>query len=272
MPGQTIFVGTEYGVFVTDDGGASWSINNSGMANEADQLAAPVFDLKQQTRQELAWGDVSNYGEIYAASHGRGLFTTQSLHGCTDQMACNFWRGATIDDGTCEYNSCKGCLDTESCNYNPLAIQLVVCDYSCYGCTDSDAINYDANSLFDDGSCLATFLSCEQALTQNWSGFGFGLVAGDTSTWNLGEEDFWYTAFYLPDSLELNDNNTSATLPTVSFEIHEIIGLPEGLELQGINGNPGESVCWVIEGTPMQSGIFDVEVSGDIILNQGPSD
>ncbi len=53
--------------------------------------------------------------------------------GCTDQNACNYLSSATIDDGSCEYNSCLGCTDQFACNYDPDAsIDDGSCDYGEY--------------------------------------------------------------------------------------------------------------------------------------------
>jgi len=72
--GQTILVGTEYGVFATENGGDDWAMANRNMASEANQVTAPVFDLKQQWRGASPWITPSNQGAIYAATHGRGIF------------------------------------------------------------------------------------------------------------------------------------------------------------------------------------------------------
>ena len=37
--GKTIVVGTEFGVFVTDNGGTTWDISNNGMSNDAGYTA-----------------------------------------------------------------------------------------------------------------------------------------------------------------------------------------------------------------------------------------
>ena len=51
--------------------------------------------------------------------------------GCTDEASCNFNPDATIDDGSCEYESCLGCTDDTACNYDPTAL---IDDESCaYG-------------------------------------------------------------------------------------------------------------------------------------------
>ena len=92
--GKTIVVGTEFGVFVTDNGGTTWDISNNGMSNDAG-YTAPVHDLKQQLRSYFlvtgpddalvdpedpnGWSNASNAGAIYAGTHGRGIFMTGSI-------------------------------------------------------------------------------------------------------------------------------------------------------------------------------------------------
>jgi hypothetical protein len=49
-------------------------------------------------------------------------------------MACNYDPSALIDDGSCEMQSCSGCMDDTACNY-------------------------DADATMDDGSC--EFESCD---------------------------------------------------------------------------------------------------------------
>ena len=72
--GETILIGTEYGIFATDNGGDDWVMANQNMASAPDQPTAPVFDLKQQWRGAAPWVNPSNQGAIYAATHGRGIF------------------------------------------------------------------------------------------------------------------------------------------------------------------------------------------------------
>ena len=72
--GQTIVVGTEFGIFVTEDGGNSWNISNMGVESGPGGFTAPVFDLKQQFRESNDWSNITNGGAIYAGTHGRGMF------------------------------------------------------------------------------------------------------------------------------------------------------------------------------------------------------
>ncbi|MFT7113742.1 MAG: photosystem II stability/assembly factor-like uncharacterized protein [Candidatus Azotimanducaceae bacterium] len=75
-----VLVGTEFGVFGTENINGpttSWAIENTGL----DRV--PVFALKQQG---LTVGDSTNTtrGEIYAATHGRGMFKTRAFVGVNE--------------------------------------------------------------------------------------------------------------------------------------------------------------------------------------------
>lgn len=67
----------------------------------------------------------------------------------TDANGCTGSSSITMNGFDCIW----GCLDPAACNYNALANQDDVCDYSCLGCTDSDAMNYDVDASVDDGTC-----------------------------------------------------------------------------------------------------------------------
>ena len=82
--GSTILVGTEYGIFVTDNAGSDWTIANLGMSETAEALTAPVFDLKQQWRSNTNWSYPTNTGAIYAGTHGRGIFRSDTFLGADD--------------------------------------------------------------------------------------------------------------------------------------------------------------------------------------------
>jgi hypothetical protein len=104
-----------------------------------------------------------NYDEGATLDNGTCNY---DCNGCTDAMACNYNPDATEDDGSCEYTSCMGCTDSNACNYNPAAtmddgscLQLDACGVcggdgsTCSGCTDPEAENYDPSATVDDGSC-----------------------------------------------------------------------------------------------------------------------
>jgi hypothetical protein len=69
---NTIVVGTEFGVYATEDGGSNWSnISSSKFGNVA------VYDMQQNWR---TWDEgCKRPGEIYIGTHGRGIWSTDAL-------------------------------------------------------------------------------------------------------------------------------------------------------------------------------------------------
>jgi len=71
--GSEVIIGTDQGIFTTDDidaGQVQWTQEIDGMAN------VPVFDLEQD--RVLVEGETVFGGAVYAATHGRGFFKTNS--------------------------------------------------------------------------------------------------------------------------------------------------------------------------------------------------
>jgi hypothetical protein len=77
--GETIVVGTEFGAWITNDGGDTWAMSNNGMSTGDDVFACPIFDLKQQWRGNTRWSYPQNSGAIYAGTHGRGIFRADAF-------------------------------------------------------------------------------------------------------------------------------------------------------------------------------------------------
>jgi hypothetical protein len=59
---QRLFVGTDVGVFNSDDGGATWAVENTGFANVITEA--------------VAIGNVSGTPHVFAFTHGRGAWRT----------------------------------------------------------------------------------------------------------------------------------------------------------------------------------------------------
>ena len=81
VTGNTILVGTEHGVWQTIDGGENWTVENLGMVTNAEDVASPVFSMEQQWHMPMEWSQVSNNGAIYAGTHGRGIFRSDTYLG-----------------------------------------------------------------------------------------------------------------------------------------------------------------------------------------------
>lgn len=67
---NTIVAGTEFGAWITTNGGATWSPQNDEMG------AVPVYDVQQQHRP---WSECFNSGMIYFGTHGRGIWSSADL-------------------------------------------------------------------------------------------------------------------------------------------------------------------------------------------------
>jgi Secretion system C-terminal sorting domain len=88
--GNTIVVGTEFGIWATDDGGTTWTHstgvatsipNNPEAGASVGSLAyVPVFDLRQQQVGIKPYMNPTNYGTIYAGTHGRGIFRSDDFY------------------------------------------------------------------------------------------------------------------------------------------------------------------------------------------------
>lgn len=64
---QVLIAGTELGVYVSENGGATWTENNSGMCR------VPVFQVR--VYQNNTWSGP----EVYIGTHGRGMFKATNL-------------------------------------------------------------------------------------------------------------------------------------------------------------------------------------------------
>jgi hypothetical protein len=78
--GATVMVGTEFGIYATDDGGDSWvEVNDPADPGQSTGIdACPVFTLRQQQVASERWRDPENSGAIYAGTHGRGIFRSDT--------------------------------------------------------------------------------------------------------------------------------------------------------------------------------------------------
>ena len=99
------------------------------------------------------------------------ISTSWCPSGCTIEEACNYDPEATLNDGSCDFESCVGCMDSAASNYDPSATinNPSMCVYDVLGCTDETAINYSPFATVDDGSCIESIVGCmiPEALNYN---------------------------------------------------------------------------------------------------------
>lgn len=113
------------------------------------------------------------------------------VEGCLEIAACNYDAQANVNDDSCDFDSCVGCLLELACNYNPIATQSAPCEwpevgYDCQGnctldlnengicdpeetqgCMYPTAINFMLEASFDDGSCV--FEGCTSSVSDTYS-------------------------------------------------------------------------------------------------------
>lgn len=77
------------------------------------------------------------------------------IPGCTDPLSINYNPNATVNDGSCSYET-LGCTDPSASNFDPTAsIDNGSCVYGISGCMEPEATNYDPNATIPAGCVYA---------------------------------------------------------------------------------------------------------------------
>ena len=190
------------------------------------------------------WNILSFEGQAEAINNADidGIVLGLQLDGCTDSDACNFNPAATEDDGSC--------------------------DYSCFGCTDPEAVNWNATATVDDGSCTYFETSCEFIGSEGWADLGAGLFAEvEVLTHEFGVVGDGALVLSLPEVME--EPATGNAFAVMAWNDLTLSGLPNGFTLSNAptSMDPGTQVCLTYSGTPVEEGMFDVLVSGELVLS-----
>jgi hypothetical protein len=84
---DVIVVGTEYGVYATDNNGTEWTHCSNVAEESVGSLSyVPVFDIRQQVHNNERFMSPENYGVIYAGTHGRGIFRSSDYFNSTEDL------------------------------------------------------------------------------------------------------------------------------------------------------------------------------------------
>lgn len=125
---NTIVVGTEFGVYATEDGGSNWTnITSSKFGSVA------VFDMQQNWR---TWDEgCKRPGEIYIGTHGRGIWSTDALLSTPDsdnlvkekfQANINLYPNPVQDQATVDFNlETNGTVQLQIFNLSGQLVQQV---------------------------------------------------------------------------------------------------------------------------------------------------
>ena len=210
-------------------------------------LGFPTVNVIRPSDYEIVldtWNILSFEGQAAAINSANidGVSLDYQLEGCTNSDACNFNSAATDDDGSC--------------------------NYSCFGCTDPSASNFDELATVDDDSCFYT--TCANIGSPEWLELGAGLFV--TPYDDLTHE---FGVFFgqgglvlnLPESLE--EPSTGNAFAVMAWNDLTVSGLPNGFVMSEVPSNmdPGTQVCLTYSGTPLEEGMFDVLVTGELILS-----
>jgi photosystem II stability/assembly factor-like uncharacterized protein len=109
---DVIVVGTEYGVYATDNNGADWTHCSNVAEESVGSLSyVPVFDIRQQVHNNERFMSPENYGVIYAGTHGRGIFrssdylnSTADLEDAANANALNVFPNPTQAEAFAQIN------------------------------------------------------------------------------------------------------------------------------------------------------------------------
>jgi len=166
-----------------DDGDGIWTITlamplgYSGAYTFTNGACADWSCKENIIGQECAYNEWSDRFLPEVTSAGATITTCFSLcstdgsceeiSGCTYANACNYDSNANTDDGSCEYESCVGCMDVEACNFDA-EYSIASNDECTYpGCLNPLAINFD----FDAGCpsvCVYSTFDCGSIGNAAW--------------------------------------------------------------------------------------------------------
>ena len=188
--------------------------------------------------------------------------------GCQDPLACNYQAGPSVGGADCDYDSCVGCTDASACNFDAGAtVDNGTCDFSCYGCTDSTAVNWNPIATWDDGSCLFFIADCSFIGNEGWEELEAGLYS-DTALWHytgIAASGEWVLS--MPSVVV--EPASGSTFLVDSWTGLTLSNLPPGLEVGNLpeSMGGGEQHCVSYAGTPTQTGLYPILVSGDLTVS-----
>ena len=137
------------------------------------------------------------------------------------------------------------------------------------GCTDPLAFNFDPEAFEDDGSCLGAIGPNCQLGELAWEYLtSLVILPSDTSQMVFGIPDtLGQMAIALPGLIQ--EPGTGTTFAAMAFNPTGQEGLPEGLALLALPDSISsyEIACFVVAGTPLEVGEFELSLVGDLTIS-----
>ena len=135
------------------------------------------------------------------------------------------------------------------------------------GCTDPLAYNYVPEATIDDGSCQYFATNCNFLGDASWGELGPGLYLGqpqvehELGAYVSGEFVIHVPAFF--------DDPNGGSYELMSWENLTWSGLPEGISVgnEPTNAEANAQSCLTYSGAPYQEGVFQVTVTGDLMVS-----
>jgi hypothetical protein len=219
-----------------------------------------VFDtfLEWDTLPVNTWDGLGSHNCICGDSQSE-------IEGCTDINACNYNSSALINDGSCVFPELGYDCDGNCMNDSDMD---AVCDEDeILGCTDLEAFNYNPEATDSDNTlCIYFVPGCANFGDTGWLGTESGTYPGQSSG-VFGEMYNEDIALHLSNTIV--EEGSGSSYSVVSFNFTSMSGLPAGVfsNMNGVAIAPDSSVCINISGLPIETGVFDILFSGDLIIN-----
>jgi len=179
---------------------------------------------------------------------------TAAIYGPSAADGSYAWRG-TDEMPMVRLNLDPNIVATEP--YNPTV----------FGCTDFNANNFDPEANTNDGSCEYFQTSCAYLGDPEWDNIEPGLYAGEPLSHFIGASLTQEVVLHVPEVL--TDPTTGSAFAVMAWENLVVSGMPEGLEFDNLTtvANGNSQSCLTYSGTPLQLGVFYVELTGEMILD-----
>ncbi len=138
-------------VLIYDSSGTEYPENSPITVSQGDSMTVNIVFTAESGCS--TWIETETFGPSYFNCENTP--PPPVIEGCTDPLSINYNPIATVDDGSCSYET-LGCTDPSASNFDPTAsIDDGSCVYGISGCMEPEATNYDPNATIPTGCVYA---------------------------------------------------------------------------------------------------------------------